>query len=118
MQILKTNQDGCVAEPLIEFLARKWLSHIVWMLGETGSMRFGALRRALRGVSARTLSARLKELEEAGFVARRSVEGAALNVSYSLTDAGRALHARMRGIEGLAAGFVVPSPSRAIDGRP
>ncbi|MBX9909432.1 MAG: helix-turn-helix transcriptional regulator [Beijerinckiaceae bacterium] len=100
-----TDTEGCLVDPLIQFLARQWLTHVVWALGELGPTRFGALRRALPGaVSARTLSTRLKDLESHGFVVRRVHDGAALKVEYSLTDAGRALHERLKDSEALAAG--------------
>mgnify|MGYP003384710164 FL=1 len=103
MIISKTDTEGCLVDPLIQFLARQWLSHVVWALGEMGPTRFGALRRALPGpVSARTLSTRLKDLESHGFVARHVHAGAALKVEYSLTEAGRALHVRLKEKEDLA----------------
>ncbi len=57
-------------------------------------MRFGALRRALPGpISARVLSARLKELETNGFVVRRDIGALPLHVEYSLTEQGGRLDA-------------------------
>ena len=62
-----SGDPGCRVDELLKFLAREWMSHIVWTLGREEAIRFGALRRALPGdVSARVLSRRLKELEAWG----------------------------------------------------
>ncbi|HQS48217.1 MAG TPA: helix-turn-helix domain-containing protein [Xanthobacteraceae bacterium] len=86
--------SGCQLDHLLKFLAQEWMSHIVWALGRNTTMRFGALRRALPGpISARVLSARLKELEANGFLVRRDIGALPLHVEYSLTDHGRRLDA-------------------------
>ena len=94
--------DGCTIDPFLKFLAREWTSHIVWILGRKEVMRFGALRRALPGaVSARVLSARLKELETCGLVSRHDAGKLPLHVEYRLTNDGRLLHAALRRSEAL-----------------
>lgn len=83
---------GCRIEYFLKFLAREWMSHIVWILARQETMRFGELRRALPGaVSARVLSARLKELEAYELVTRHDTGKKPLHVEYSLTDDGRRL---------------------------
>ncbi|OQW55940.1 MAG: hypothetical protein A4S14_11160 [Proteobacteria bacterium SG_bin9] len=83
---------GCRIEYFLKFLAREWMSHIVWILARQETMRFGELRRALPGaVSARVLSARLKELEAYELVRRHDTGKKPLHVEYSLTDDGRRL---------------------------
>lgn len=97
---------GCGVDHFLKFLAREWMSHIVWTLAREGSMRFGALRRALPGgVSARLLSARLKELESCGLVSRHDTGKLPLHVEYALTADGRTLHAALRRSEALATGL-------------
>jgi DNA-binding HxlR family transcriptional regulator len=81
---------GCRVDATLKFLAREWTSHILWMLAREPAMRFGALRRALPGaISARVLSARLKELEAHGLVSRHDAGSKPLHVEYRLTAAGR-----------------------------
>jgi DNA-binding HxlR family transcriptional regulator len=93
---------GCRVDPFLKILAREWTSHIVWALGRKPSIRFGALRRALPGaISARVLSARLKELESLGLIVRHDKGKLPLHVEYSLTDEGRRLDAELRRSEGL-----------------
>jgi DNA-binding HxlR family transcriptional regulator len=54
-------------------------------------MRFCELERSLEGISPRTLSLRLRELEEHGVVERRTFPEVPPRVTYQLTDKGRAL---------------------------
>jgi DNA-binding HxlR family transcriptional regulator len=95
---------GCQVDRFVKFLAREWMSHILWQLARNGTMRFGALRRALPGaVSARTLSRRLKELESYGLVSRHDAGTLPLQVEYRLTKDGRRLDAALRRGERLSA---------------
>src|SRR3954449_3556093 len=53
--------------------------------------RFCELERSLAGISPRTLSLRLRALEEEGIVERRTYAEVPPRVEYALTDKGRAL---------------------------
>ena len=54
-------------------------------------MRFCELERSLEGISPRTLSLRLRALEEEGIVERKTFAEVPPRVEYALTDKGRAL---------------------------
>ena len=56
-----------------------------------GRSRFCELERSLEGISPRTLSLRLKALEEQGIIERRTYPEVPPRVEYALTDKGRAL---------------------------
>jgi DNA-binding HxlR family transcriptional regulator len=56
-----------------------------------GTRRFTELRRSLAGISPKTLTDRLRHLEEAGLVRREVYAEVPVRVEYSLTDAGRTL---------------------------
>ena len=56
-----------------------------------GRSRFCELERSLAGISPRTLSLRLRALEDEGVVARHTFPEVPPRVEYSLTDKGRAL---------------------------
>lgn len=100
----KAEKDNdCLAQPFLKFFAQEWMSHIVAVLAREGTHRFGQLRRALPGsISARVLSARLKELELAGYVVRRELEGRVRHVEYELTETGRAIDRALTQAEAFA----------------
>ena len=56
-----------------------------------GRSRFCELERSLAGISPRTLSLRLRALEEEGIVERNTFPEVPPRVEYALTDKGRAL---------------------------
>lgn len=56
-----------------------------------GSSRFCELERSLEGISPRTLSLRLRSLEEEGIVERNTFPEVPPRVEYVLTEKGRAL---------------------------
>ena len=73
----------------VELLARPWTGLILGVL-QGGPLRFSELEERTRGVGAKTLSARLKELEARRVVARQVDPGPPVRVQYSLTARGRA----------------------------
>jgi DNA-binding HxlR family transcriptional regulator len=73
-----------------EIVCGKWTLLIIRDLAE-GRSRFCELERSLAGISPRTLSLRLRALEEEGIVARRTFSEVPPRVEYALTDKGRAL---------------------------
>ena len=66
-------------------------AEVPFELIEQGRARFCELERSLEGISPRTLSLRLRALEEAGIVARQTFPEVPPRVEYALTDKGRAL---------------------------
>ena len=56
-----------------------------------GRARFCELERSLEGISPRTLSLRLRALEEEGIVERQTYPEVPPRVEYALTEKGRAL---------------------------
>ena len=80
----------CPVAMAAEVLCSRWT---VVLLREllAGSTRFNDLRRGLPRMSPALLSQRLKELEEAGVVARTPVPGDPTILEYGLTEAGREL---------------------------
>jgi DNA-binding HxlR family transcriptional regulator len=68
----------------------KWTLLLVRDLAE-GRSRFCELERSLTGISPRTLSLRLRALEEEGIVERQTFAEVPPRVEYALTEKGRAL---------------------------
>ena len=73
-----------------EVVCGKWTLLLVRDLAE-GTSRFCELERSLAGISPRTLSLRLRALEEEGIVERHTFAEVPPRVEYQLTDKGRAL---------------------------
>jgi len=76
----------CAISCLLETLTKPWIMQILWVLGNDGPTRFGALRRKVEGISARVLAERLKHLEERGFVYRKYQPTIPPAVTYGLTN--------------------------------
>jgi DNA-binding HxlR family transcriptional regulator len=68
----------------------KWTLLVIRDLAE-GRSRFCELERSLQGISPRTLSLRLRALEEEGIVERHTFPEVPPRVEYALTPKGRAL---------------------------
>ncbi len=79
-------EAGCPMGGFLEMLTRPWTLQILWLLSYNGSMRFGALRRSAKGISARLLTVRLRTLEEKGFVSRVVKPTNPPQVTYSPTQ--------------------------------
>ena len=73
-----------------EIVCGKWTLLLVRDLAE-GCSRFCELERSLAGISPRTLSLRLRALEDEGIVARHTFPEVPPRVEYALTEKGQAL---------------------------
>jgi DNA-binding HxlR family transcriptional regulator len=73
-----------------EVVCGKWTLLLIRDLAE-GSQRFCELERSLEGISPRTLSLRLRALEEEGIVERHTFPEVPPRVEYALTEKGTAL---------------------------
>jgi DNA-binding HxlR family transcriptional regulator len=84
------HDEECAVACTAEIIGAKWTAVLVHDLSE-GPRRFSDLERALPGISPRTLSERLRALEQEGVVVRESYAESPPRVEYELTDKGRAL---------------------------
>ena len=82
--------DSCPVSRTAGVISGKWTILLVRDLSE-GRCRFCELERSLAGISPRTLSLRLRGLEEQGIVERHTFPEVPPRVEYSLTDKGQAL---------------------------
>src|ERR1044072_301507 len=73
-----------------EIVCGKWTLLLIRDLSE-GRSRFCELERSLQGISPRTLSLRLRALEEEGIVERHTYPEVPPRVEYALTQKGLAL---------------------------
>jgi DNA-binding HxlR family transcriptional regulator len=82
--------DTCPVCRTAEIVCGKWTLLIIRDLAD-GRSRFCELERSLKGISPRTLSIRLRALEEEGIVERQTFAEVPPRVEYALTEKGRAL---------------------------
>jgi DNA-binding HxlR family transcriptional regulator len=90
MGTLMVDKDSCPVCRTAEIVCGKWTLLVIRDLAE-GRSRFCELERSLAGISPRTLSLRLRALEEEGVVERQTFPEVPPRVEYILTDKGRAL---------------------------
>lgn len=83
------DQRQCVAKTM-KIIGSKWTILILHELCE-GKKRFGEIQSGLIGISPKTLSQRLKELEKAGIVKKTVYPVVPLHVEYKLTPKGKSL---------------------------
>jgi DNA-binding HxlR family transcriptional regulator len=84
------SNSECPVCKTAEVVCGKWTLLVIRDLAE-GNRRFCELERSLEGISPRTLSLRLRALEEEGIVARHTYPEVPPRVEYALTDKGEAL---------------------------
>jgi DNA-binding HxlR family transcriptional regulator len=102
----QTNESSeiCASQPLgraMRLLGDSWTLMIVYTL-LNGTKRFGELLDAMGNVSPKTVSQRLKLLEELGFVERQAFAEIPPRVEYHLTEKGLALVDIMEAIKQFA----------------
>jgi DNA-binding HxlR family transcriptional regulator len=83
-------QDMCPLRRTARLVGDMWTLLIVYNLMH-GTKRFGELQDALGNVSPKTVSQRLKLLEQVGFVNRQAYPEIPPRVQYSLTEKGHTL---------------------------
>jgi len=88
--MLPVHDETCAVACCADIIGSKWTAVIVHDLSE-GPRRFSELERACAGISPRTLSERLRALEEQEILVRRSYPETPPRVEYELTTKGLAL---------------------------
>jgi DNA-binding HxlR family transcriptional regulator len=83
-------KPGCPIHRAADVIGGKWTLLILRDLFD-GTKRFGELRASLVGISPKTLSERLRFLEQAGIVARTIYPEVPPRVEYALTPHGETL---------------------------
>ncbi len=84
--------NGYCPKPLEQvavFLSKKWALSIIVTIGNFGNLRFNDLLGRIEGITQKTLSERLKELEQYNLVARQAFAERPPRVEYSLTSKGQ-----------------------------
>ncbi|TML06027.1 MAG: helix-turn-helix transcriptional regulator [Actinobacteria bacterium] len=82
--------SSCAVAACAAIIGAKWTALLVHDLSE-GPRRFSELEHSCAGISPRTLSERLRALEDEGLVERHSYAESPPRVEYELTEKGEAL---------------------------
>lgn len=80
----------CGVAKTLKIIGSKWTMMILHQLF-AGKKRFGELQRLLDGISPKTLSQRLQELEKADIISKKIFPEVPLHVEYMLTKKGHSL---------------------------
>jgi DNA-binding HxlR family transcriptional regulator len=86
----EVHDETCAVACCAEIIGAKWTALIVHDLSE-GPRRFSELEHSCPGISPRTLSERLRTLEQEKIVVRRSYNETPPRVEYELTAKGTSL---------------------------
>jgi DNA-binding HxlR family transcriptional regulator len=100
-------ESSCPVTACAEILSGKWTILLIRDLAE-GRSRFCELERSLEGISPRTLSLRLRALEEQGIVERRTFPEVPPRVEYSLTEKGQGLVPVIEGMRAYGREYLEP----------
>lgn len=87
----------CLLTECMQVIAGAWAPNVIWCL-RAGPRRFSELRADIPPVSAKVLSARLKELEERDVIVRHVRPTSPPSVEYELTEIGQELIPALEGI--------------------
>ena len=100
---------SCPVTTCMALLSGAWAPNVIWYLSAQ-PRRFGELRVDIPRISARVLSARLRELEAKGVVARRVMSTSPPSVEYQLTELGRELLPAIQAIISVGIKLVLRDP--------
>ena len=75
----------------LEVIGGKWKPAILWELCQHRVRRFGALKKALCGITQKMLTQQLRELEADGIIHRKVYAEVPPRVEYTQTDYGQSL---------------------------
>lgn len=80
----------CAVEATVQVAGGKWKPLIIHYLAD-GKKRFGELRKLIGGITQRSLTMQLRELEKNGIVSREVFAEVPPRVEYTLTSYGKTL---------------------------
>lgn len=82
--------ERCPLNECLRFIGQAWTPNIIWYLSHQ-PRRFSELKADLAGISAKVLTARLRQLERDGLVRREELASSPPSVEYRLTALGQEL---------------------------
>ncbi|CAL2095946.1 Transcriptional regulator, MarR family; Cinnamoyl ester hydrolase [Tenacibaculum sp. 190524A02b] len=98
MFTVKGKEYPCCTSVTMGMIGGKWKTVILFYLMD-GTLRYNELRKKMKGVTERTLSLQLQQLQEDGIVIRKVYASKPpLKVEYSLSEFGKTLIPLLRSI--------------------
>ena len=110
----EVHDETCAVACCAEIIGAKWTALIVHDLSE-GPRRFSELGRSCPGISPRTLSERLRLLEQENLVVRRSYSETPPRVEYELTEKGSSLLPIIKAMSDFGHAWLVPEHDHSHD---
>ncbi|WP_279145678.1 winged helix-turn-helix transcriptional regulator [Clostridium tyrobutyricum] len=78
-------------EYTLSIISGKWKLKIIYLLGCMGTLRYGALKKYIEGITHKMLSSQLKELQNQNIILRKQYMQIPPKVEYSLSKKGESL---------------------------
>ncbi|MDE1178687.1 MAG: helix-turn-helix domain-containing protein [Edaphobacter sp.] len=116
---MKRNKDytcalGCPVEATLDLIDGKWKGVILYHLLNDGMLRFNELRRRLTGITQRTLTKQLRELEECGLITRTVYAEVPPRVEYRLSSRGHSLEPVVRSLQLWGENYLVERSQKQV----
>jgi DNA-binding HxlR family transcriptional regulator len=89
--LAKFGMKCCPIDNSLKIIGQKYALHIIINLLLLKQSKFGQFLKSIEGINSKTLSIRLRELEDCGLIKRTIIPGRPVHTEYSLTDKGMAL---------------------------
>ena len=86
-----TPDEICPVVYALSIIGQKWKIPILWHLGESGTLRYGEIKRGVYGITNIMLTNSLRELEAHGLINRVQYNEVPPHVEYSMTERGKSL---------------------------
>jgi len=107
----------CPLEGIINIIAKKWAILVISIIGHHERIRFNDIMHRLDGISPKTLSDVLKDLQKEDLIHRESFAEIPPKVEYSLTAEGKSLCEAVRPLIRWAEERDRPVPHHRCEGR-
>lgn len=78
-------------EYTLSIIGGKWKMTIMFWISKCGVMRYGELKKSIKGITHKMLSSQLKELEADNVIVRKEYHQIPPKVEYSLSEKGLSL---------------------------
>jgi DNA-binding HxlR family transcriptional regulator len=92
---VESGRMKCPFCEIMNVISKKWALLIINAIGNTNSIRFGELKKLLKGINSKVLSDRLKDIRSVGIIQRKSFDEIPPHVEYFLTDSGKSFRKAM-----------------------